>query len=216
MITQKKKILFVILAVLLIVVSIVGWQVAKLYLQPETTETANVTTPEAKTTRTTTEEPNSDGDEKEIEERVNKALQTQASKNKKEKDRLEKNLEAFSKAYLTYTSLTAESDFEKAAPYMTETARLANQPNSDEQYEGNHDIYKQSVQDTEIFLDVDMEETKGSFITIATCHSEGEGGTSSDFQWMLKGKIEKQTDNSWLVAEVSNGNPSNFPEQFFQ
>ncbi|HAO5780398.1 TPA: hypothetical protein IQJ52_002846 [Listeria monocytogenes] len=219
MMSRKGKFYFVLVTFVLVVVGVVGWQVLQLYTQPETEDKANLASQKGEISKENKAEPdgNNNAETEQItEEQVDAAVQAEATKERNEKEDLEQTVEAFTKAFLTYSSDTASVDFEKATHYMTKEAKSANLPNTDEKYETNQGIYKQTAGDTDVYLDVPLNGKEAFFITITACHSESDGGISSDFPLMLRGELEKQEDNSWLISQVTIGNPANFPEEFFQ
>ncbi|MBC2288828.1 hypothetical protein [Listeria farberi] len=218
MMSKKGKIIFLLVSAIVLVIGVVGWQVYQLYAQSETSEKANLVTPKQKKSKKETDpipEINDSETEQATEKQIEAAVQTQKMKEKNEKEKLEQTVISFTKAFLTYSTDSVSSDFKKASPYMTKFAQSANEPNTDEKYESNKGIYKQAAGDTEVYLQVPIIGNEASFITIAECHSESEGGVSTNFPLLLRGELEKQKDGTWLISQVTIGNPANFPEQFF-
>ncbi|EAW7215132.1 hypothetical protein IA940_14690 [Listeria marthii] len=212
MMNKKGKIIFVVIFSVVLVIGVVGWQVLKLYTESDSTDKANIAESEGVISKNKTTAANTTESESVIKKQVEEEIQAQV---KKEQDDLKKRVEAFTKTFLTYSSETASTDFKKAAQYMTKQAQSANEPNTDENYEQTQGLYKQVVAKTDIYLDVQPERKEGSFISIVSCHSEGDGGISSDFPLMLRGELTKQENNTWLISKVTIGNPANFPKQFF-
>ncbi|MBC1339418.1 hypothetical protein HB837_14560 [Listeria innocua] len=216
MMTKKGKVIFVLIFSVVLVIGVVGWQVLKLYTQSNSTDTANVATSEetiSKNKTTDTMETNNTESEQMLKKQVEEEVQSQV---KKEQEVVKQRVTDFSSTFLTYTSKTATTDFEKAARYMTKQAQSANQPNTDEKYETNQGIYKQAAGEVDVYLDMPLNGKEASFISIVACHSESDVGASADFPLLLKGELEKQEDNTWLISQVVIGNPANFPEVFFQ
>ncbi|EBF5204400.1 hypothetical protein FH000_12785 [Listeria monocytogenes] len=216
MMSRKGKLFFVLITVIVIVVGVIGWQVFQLYTQPTAKEKVNVATSEetiSKNRTTDTTETTSTESEQMMKKQVEEEIQAQV---KKEQEVVKQRVTDFSSPFLTYTSRTATTDFEKAARYMTKQAQSANQPNTDEKYETNQGIYKQAAGDVDVYLDMPLNGKEASFISMVACHSESDGGVSADFPLLLKGELEKQEDNTWLISQVVIGNPANFPEVFFQ
>lgn len=218
MMSKKGKIVFLLVSVIVLVIGVVGWQVYQLYTHSETSEKANLVTPKQKKSEKEEEpipETNNSETEQTTEKQIEAAIQKQKMKEKNEKEKLEQTVISFTKAFLTYSTDSASSDFKNASQYMTKLAQSANEPNTDEKYESNKGIYKQVAGDTEAYLQVPMIGDEASFITISECHSESDGGVSTDFPLLLRGELEKQKDGTWLISQITIGNPANFPEQFF-
>ncbi|EAG2315623.1 hypothetical protein BZD61_14495 [Listeria monocytogenes] len=212
MMNKKGKIIFVMIFSVVLVIGVVGWQVLKLYTESDSTDKANIYASEGVISKNKRVAENTTESESVIKKQVEEEIQAQV---KKEQDELKKRVEAFTKAFLTYSSETASTDFKKAAQYMTKQAQSANEPNTDENYEQAQGVYKQTAGKMDIYLDVQPEQKEGSFISIVSCHSESEGSISSDFPLMIRGEMQKQENNTWLISKVTIGNPANFPKQFF-
>ncbi|EKZ4627429.1 hypothetical protein QQ060_003050 [Listeria monocytogenes] len=212
MMNKKGKIILVVIFLVVLLTGVVGWQVLKLYTQPDSADKANITASEEALSKNNTTTANTTEPEQVIKKQVEEEVQATV---KKEQDDLKKRVEAFTKTFLTYSSETASADFKKAVPYMTKQAQSANEPNTDEKYEQAQGVYKQTAGKMDIYLDVQPEQKEGSFISIVSCHSESEGSISSDFPLMIRGEMQKQENNTWLISKVTIGNPANFPKQFF-
>ncbi|MBC1385614.1 hypothetical protein [Listeria innocua] len=215
MMNKKGKIIFVLIFSVVLVIAVVGWQVIKLYTQSDSADKdTRVISEEAISKNKTIDsvEDNTTESVQVMRKQIEEEIQAQV---KKEQNDLKKTVEAFTKAFLTYSSETASTDFKNAAKYMTQQAQSANEPNTDENYEEKQGLYKQAAGKVDLYIDVQQERKEGSFISIVSCHSESDGGISSDFPLMLRGELKKQESNTWLISKVTIGNPANFPKQFF-
>jgi hypothetical protein len=205
-------------SILLLLVLVVGYQAMKLYSSKET-ETENLpqtTEKKAKEEKKSSETGQAKAVTQEtndaaIEEQIHQAVLKANIEAKQQQEQLKETLTEFTKKYYTYTSETAAKDYEKAKPYLTQDAQAKYTRPTDEKYEGVDDVYKQYVEDVEMYMD--LKEKDGSFMAIVTCHGDS-GTVSSSFPLIVKGQIVKE-GNDWKVDQVVDGNPSNFPDRFF-
>lgn len=213
---MKKKLLIVSIAGVLVLLLVVGFQIMKLYGSNDKADTnlpvekQRQEETKKKVEKNTTVSENT-VDKAEIEAKMKQAASNATLQAKKERQALKNEMTTFIKAYYTFTSETAEKDFDKAATYMTGDAKAKYQPQIDENYEGGSGSYKQYVEDVELYMDV--EDDSGSFMAIVICHGDTSSIGSSSFPLIVKGQIVKE--DTWKVEKVQDGNPSNFPDQFF-